>query len=440
MKVNYNIFFGLILWATLGLFSLPVSAQHEESEAHSHSEGDDHAHQATDDHATHSGCFAHEEAKPFDPGAAALHHIGDANVYSIGPWSIPLPCILYAPETGWSFFSSGEFQVADAHGNGSKAVEGYVLVEGTVKRIVDQSFPEGEIDLLEGGGDIHHIFKNLETKIEGKDKPKEITYLCYKDHKYALDAKSTADGGLFGGGITSYYDFSITKNVVAMFFVCFFLGWMFISIAKTYKKRVGMAPTGKQNFIEVMFLFIQEEVAKPFLGKKWEKFLPLLMTIFFFILGLNLFGQIPFFGGSNVTGNIAVTLVLALVSFFVINLNGNKQYWEHVFWMPGVPGWVKIILTPVEALGVIIKPTTLTLRLFANITAGHMVMVIFVGLIFVFGKSGANPGLSYATAVGSTLLTMFMMAIELLVAFIQAFVFTILTASYIGAATEEAHH
>jgi len=133
-------------------------------------------------------------------------------------------------------------------------------------------------------------------------------------------------------------------------------------------------------------------------------------------------------------------MVLALLAFLVTNLNGNKHYWEHIFWMPGVPAWVKTILTPVEFLGVFIKPITLMLRLFANITAGHMVMVIFVGLIFIFGRSGESVAGSLGTAVGSTLLTIFMMAIELLVAFIQAFVFTILTASYIGAATEEAHH
>jgi F-type H+-transporting ATPase subunit a len=163
------------------------------------------------------------------------------------------------------------------------------------------------------------------------------------------------------------------------------------------------------------------------------------MCLFFFILGLNLFGQIPFFGGSNVSGNLAVTMVLAVLAFIVTNINGNKHYWEHIVWMPGVPAWVKVILTPVEILGVFIKPLTLMLRLFANITAGHMVMVIFVGLIFVFSKNGTSPLGGYGMIIPSGLLTFFMMSIELLVAFIQAFVFTILTASYIGAAIEEHH-
>jgi F-type H+-transporting ATPase subunit a len=133
-------------------------------------------------------------------------------------------------------------------------------------------------------------------------------------------------------------------------------------------------------------------------------------------------------------------MVLAVLSFFVVNLSGNKHYWQHILNMPGIPGWVKVIVTPVELMGVFIKPLTLMLRLFGNITAGHMVIVIFVGLIFIFGKNGAAPGAAWGTSIASTLLTLFMMAIELLVAFIQAFVFTILTASYIGAATEEAHH
>ncbi|MFZ1255194.1 MAG: F0F1 ATP synthase subunit A, partial [Saprospiraceae bacterium] len=200
------------------------------------------------------------------------------------------------------------------------------------------------------------------------------------------------------------------------------------------------APKGAQLLMEPLVIFIQEEVAKPFLGPKWERFLPMLLSIFFFVLGLNLFGQIPFLGGSNVTGNLSFTMVLALIAFIVVNFNGNKHYWEHIFWMPGIPAWVKIILTPVEVLGVLIKPLTLMLRLFANITAGHMAILIFISLIFIFGNSGANTAAGLGASVGSGLLTVFMMSIELLVAMIQAFVFTLLTASYIGAATEEHHH
>ncbi|MFT5165275.1 MAG: F-type H+-transporting ATPase subunit a [Saprospiraceae bacterium] len=366
-------------------------------------------------------------AVDFDPGEAAFHHIADANVYSIGPISIPLPCFLYAPDHGWSVFLSSDFSPIDAHGNGSKIVDGYVLHHSRVKRVVD--FHGTELTLH----DPHHDFSTKSE--EGKD----VDYLNHHENIYKLDKSSTADGGVFGGGITSFYDFSMTKNVVTMMLVCLILFLLFRSVAKTYQRKEGQAPSGLQGLMETIFVFIQDEVAKPFLGKKWEKFLPLLMTLFFFILGLNLFGQIPFFGGSNVSGNLAVTAVLAIIAFLVTTFNGNKHYWGHTLWMPGVPAILKIlILTPVEILGLFIKPITLMLRLFANITAGHMVMVIFVGLIFYFGQGNTVPSL--ITVLPSTLLTLFMMAIELLVAFIQAFVFTILTASYIGAATEEAHH
>ncbi len=437
----------LVVFGALLFISNVAVAQHDHNHDHSGQDHSTHDHDkkghkgdhAKDGHGGHHAkviCGIKKEHKFFVPGETAFHHVADANVYSIGPWSIPLPCILYAPSEGFSFFSSGKFEAnKEHHGSGDYAYKGYILDEGTVKRVVDPSFTKDKVKI--NGGILH--------KMEMVDKKeKEVTYLCHNGKLSKVDRSSTADFGLFGGGITSFYDFSITKNVATMLLMFAFLAWMFIGIARKYTARRGQAPKGLQAVIEPVFLFIQEEVTKPFLGAKWEKYQPFLMSLFFFILGLNLFGQIPFLGGSNVTGNLAVTMVLAIFAFFVVNLSGNKHYWEHIFWMPGVPAWVKTILTPVEFLGVFIKPLTLMLRLFANITAGHMVMVIFVGLIFVFGKG--NPFPSYATVIPSTLLTVFMMAIELLVAFIQAFVFTILTASYIGAAIEdhghheEAHH
>lgn len=406
--------------------------------AQDHNHNHNHDHDDGHDHAAHSEshgneCNHAEESHEFDPGNTAFHHIADHNVFSIGPFQLPLPCIFYAPSEGWSVFSSGKFE-ADAHGVGTKAYDGYVLFEGMAKRVVEPAgFPKELVDLGE-----HKVYENEVTDAEGKSS--KVIFVCHNGQAWKTDNLSTADGGLFGGGITSFYDFSITKNVASMLLVTLFLGWTFIGMAKKYKRTVGQAPSGVQGFFEPMIEFIRDEVAIPFLGNKWERFLPFLLSLFFFILGLNLFGQIPFLGGANVTGNLAVTMVLALLAFIVTNFNGNKHYWEHIFWMPGVPAWVKTILTPVEFLGVFIKPITLMLRLFANITAGHMVMVIFVGLIFIFGRSGESVAGSLGTAVGSTILTLFMMAIELLVAFIQAFVFTILTASYIGAATEEAHH
>lgn len=396
-------------------------------EAHGHDHNHDHAGHDHEDHAGDCGNHGHGE---FDPGTTAFHHIADANVYSIGPFNFPLPCILYAPEDGWSVFMSSKMHFHTfGHGDGHAAYEKYVLDAGTIKRVADPGFPTGSVNI---DGILHK-----KEEVDGKEKT--VAYACYNGGQYKLDSKSTADGGLFGDGITSFYDFSLTKNVVSMLLVALFLLWVFVTMANRYKKREGMAPTGFQNLLEPIFLFVQDEVVKPFLGHRWAEFQPFIMAVFFFILGLNLFGQIPFLGGSNVTGNLGVTAVLAIIAFLVTNLNGNKHYWEHVFWMPGVPAWVKTILTPVEFMGLFIKPLTLMLRLFANITAGHMVIIIFVSLIFVFGNSGESPAGAYGAAIGSTLLTLFMMSIELLVAFIQAFVFAMLTASYIGAAVEEHH-
>lgn len=403
-------------------------AQHEEVNA-SPAEGNGHDQQAHTMEGT-GETGGHEAGHSFDPKSTAFHHISDLNVYSIGPWNFPLPCILYAPSIGWSVFSSSRFGIDNAHhGNGHHAVDGYVLNHGRVNRI-QGDFPKGIVD-IQG---FHS------KKIEHNGKSHDQDFVIINQQEYALDKPSTADAGLFGGGITSFYDFSITKNVFSMLLVVLLLSWLFIGMAKQYKKAPGTPPSGAQLLMEPLILFIQDEVAKPFLGSKWEKFIPMLLAIFFFVLGLNLFGQIPFLGGSNVTGNLSVTMVLALIAFVVVNLNGNKHYWQHIFWMPGIPAWVKTILTPVEILGVFIKPLTLMLRLFANITAGHMAILIFISLIFIFGNSGGNVGAGLGASIGSGLLTVFMMSIELLVALIQAFVFTLLTASYIGAATEEHAH
>jgi F-type H+-transporting ATPase subunit a len=438
-------FFYLIPALLLAVIS-PVNLVAQDHNTHQEAtHSGEHATQADSTHASHGdemhgdsahgahACHFHADAHPaeYDATGTAFHHISDANVYSIGSFNFPLPCILYAKGHGWDVFSSSRFGFDFyGHGEGRKAYNRYVLDAGAVKRIQDASFPMGEV-ALEG-----YLYE--EVMVDGKKKIN--SYACANGQHYKLDAQSTADAGLFGGGMTSFYDFSLTKNVVSMLLISLLLAWAFFSIAKAYKKRDNMAPKGLQSFMEPIFLFIQDEVAKPFLGPKWEKFLPLLLSLFFFILGLNLFGQVPIFGGSNVTGNLAVTAVLAIITFVVVTINGNKHYWGHILWMPGVPALIKvIILTPVEILGIFIKPFTLMLRLFANITAGHIVVMSFVGLIFIFGKMGTSTGGVVGGAVVAIPLTIFIMAIELLVAFIQAYVFTLLTASYIGAATEEHH-
>ncbi len=215
--------------------------------------------------------------------------------------------------------------------------------------------------------------------------------------------------------------------------------WIFLSIAGAYTRRAGMAPKGLQSFIEPIILFVRDDVAKSAIGPKYMKYMPYLLTAFFFIFLNNLLGLIPIFpGGANLTGNIAVTLVLALITFGIVTFSGNKHYWHHIFAMPGVPGWVLVILTPVEILGMLLKPFVLMIRLFANITAGHIIALSFFSLIFVFGETSAGAG--YGVAIGSWAFTVFMAMLELLVAFIQAYVFTFLSAMYIGAAIEEPQH
>lgn len=234
------------------------------------------------------------------------------------------------------------------------------------------------------------------------------------------------------------YDISLSKNVVAMLIAVFTILFIAIGMANSYKKNKGKAPKGFHNLVEPLILFIRDDVAKPSIGHKTDKFMPLLLTIFSFIFVNNVFGLIPIFpGGANVTGNIAVTMVLALVIFLTVNLNGNKYYWKHIF-LPDVPVWMYVIIIPIEILGVVLKPFVLMLRLFANITAGHIIILGFFSLIFIFGSM--SQGLGYAVSPLSVAFTVFMGLLEMLVAFLQAFVFTLLSAIYIGMAVEEHQH
>lgn len=401
-------------------------------DGHDHSGYNHESHASKDHHGGGHGdpCGHHDEK--YDPTGTAIHHISDANVYSIlDAVRIPLPTFLYAPDKGWDVFMSNKFHIGH-HEDGHMSHNGYVMHHGSAYRVVTPGFPQE-------GGHEHDCFTHKTIK-DAKGKDKVIDYVMYGGKEYQLEARSTFDGGLLGGGITSFYDFSISKNVLSMILVALLLFFLFRRAAKAYRDNPNRAPRGMQNALETMFLFIRDEVAIPFIGeKKYMKFLPLLLSIFFFVLGLNLWGQVPFLGSTNVTGNLTFTMVLAVIVFFVVNLNGNKDYWKHIFWMPGVPTFVKPLLSVVEGMSLFIKPLTLMLRLAGNISAGHIAILSFVGLIFIFGDLYGTVGNGIGTAMAVPL-TLFMMAIELIVAFVQAFVFTILTASYIGAATEEHEH
>jgi F-type H+-transporting ATPase subunit a len=235
---------------------------------------------------------------------------------------------------------------------------------------------------------------------------------------------------LLAGTEKAVLDLSITKNVAMLLINATLLILVFLAVAKGYKKNQGKAPSGIQSFFEPIIIFVRDEVVKPNIGHHYEKFLPYLLTLFFFILFGNLLGLLP--GAGNLTGNIAVTVTLAALTFIITNVSGNKGYWSHIFWTPGVPLPLRLVILPVEILGIFTKPISLTIRLFVAITAGHIVMLSLICLTFVFG--------SIWVGFGSSLILLFISLIELLVAGIQAYVFTLFTSLYIGMAIADHDH
>ena len=323
---------------------------------------------------------ANKEEGSFNVTETILEHIKDDHSWHLwGHTSIALPVILYTSQ-GFDVFSSEK--LVDEHHEPVvyKGKFDYKLVEGKAK-IVNAA---GEVDVAAS--------KKL-------------------------------------------WDFSITKNVASLFISVIILLFVILTAAGAYKKTgVTSAPKGLQSFMEPIVLFVRDEIALPNIGaKRYAKYMPFLLTIFFLILTNNFLGLIPLFpGGANVSGNIAFTMTLAVCVFIVVNLSSNKNYWEHIFWMPGMHWSMKLFLAPIELIGVFNKPISLMIRLFANITAGHILVLSLVCLIFIFKTV-------YAAAIAVPFV-IFIFLIELLVAFLQAYIFTMLTAMYIGMASEEAHH
>lgn len=230
-------------------------------------------------------------------------------------------------------------------------------------------------------------------------------------------------------------DFSITKNVFGTMLATLLLFLAFTALAKTYKKSANSIPTGVGRFLEPLVIYVRDEIARPNIGdKKYKKFMPYLLSVFFLIFLLNLMGLTPL--GLNVTGNISVTLCLALFTFLYTNISGNKDYWKHIFWMPGVPVLMKIVLMPIEILGMFTKPFSLMIRLFANITAGHAVVMGLIAVIFVLQNELTVFG---SVGVGF-LLSTFILVLKILVSFLQAFIFTMLSSLFIGSAVQEHDH
>ena len=326
---------------------------------------------------------AHGEAdEKFEPSTFIIDHIVDSHEWHL--WTkqngesvaIYLPVILYSKAKGFDLFLSKKL----AHG---------------------------------------HIHNGYRLEEEGD----------YKGVIVSVDAAGNIDEANIP------LDLSITKTVVGAFFACFIGLFLFIGLSRSYKKTGVSHPQGIQGFLEPVILFIRDDIAISNIGKdKYEKFMPYLLTAFFFILINNLIGLVPFPPpfGANVTGNIAVTMTLALFTFTVTQISSKKQYWKHIFATPGVPFWLLPIMVPVEILGMFTKPFALTIRLFANITAGHIIILSLIGLIFIFK--------SVAIAPVSILFVIFMNCLELFVAFLQAYVFTLLSALFIGQAVVDDHH
>lgn len=225
-------------------------------------------------------------------------------------------------------------------------------------------------------------------------------------------------------------DFSITKNVASMFLSSLILIIVFSLAARPYKKSDQKAPRGLQNLLETLIVFVRDDIAIPNIGlKKYERYFPYLLTLFFFIWMNNLLGLLP--TGANASGNIAFTLTLAVFTLLITNLSGNKNYWGHIFMPPGVPLWLLPIIVPVELVGIITKPFALMIRLFANITAGHIVILSLVSFIFIF----KSVLVGVPVALGVIIMTF----LELFVGAVQAYIFTLLSALFIGLAVEEAH-
>lgn len=316
-----------------------------------------------------------------------LDHLADGYDWHITSFgdkhiSIPLPIIVKGKESGWNLFSSTKFH----HG--------------------------------------HDAYNGFYIASEGKYKGKIVEQV--------------------NGEEIRPWDFSITKNAASLIISSIVLILLILHCANYYKKRKNnpeeVSPKGLIAFVELTIMSVVDGVIKPCIGKNYKRYMPYLLTVFFFIIFNNLLGLIPVFpGGANVTGNIAITFILAMFTFVIVNFFGTKEYWREIFW-PDVPIWLKAvpIMPAIELVGVFTKPFALMIRLFANILAGHAMVLGLICVIFLTVKLGAamNTGMTILSVV----MTIFIDCVELLVAYIQAYVFTMLSAVFIGLSQVEPHH
>ncbi len=375
-----------------------------------------------------------------------FHHLGDGYGWEV-PFShvyrIPLPVIVRAEDGNWFCFSSGkltEVVVTEDELTGKKHEE-LIPVIYTIER---------------DGKD--YSFVLAPEKSAHKDKVVQIfPFEAAEENAVRTDARNLAESGdseKANGGVSGYYEFdgvyyreyrpldiSITKNVLALFIAAFIVVAMVMSLVRYYDRNGFKAPRKGMGFNEMLVSFIYYDVIMDTLHDKARKFAPYLLTCFFFILTMNLLGLVVIFpGGANLTGNIAVTIVLATLTFIMTNVLGKKHYWKDIFW-PDVPIWLKCplpIMQIIEIFGIFTKPAALCVRLFANMMGGHMIVITLVMLIFIFGAFGAAA--TGGSLVISIFFTIFMLALDVLVSFIQAYVFTLLSTMFIAMAQEDGEH
>ncbi len=324
------------------------------------------------------------------------HHIMDAHSFDImvkknadgteKHIGFPLPVIFYDQDNGLHTMMSSEFH------------HGTTMLDNHGKKY----------QVIESKGSKYALYHEKIYKTDANGA------FAYDDHGHPTNKKMI--------------DFSITKSVLMIIVTSLLMIWLFTSMARGYKKSA--VPTGAARILEPIVIFIRDEIAKPNIGAKYKKYVGYLLTIFFFILILNIFGLMPF--GINVTGQLAVTAALAIFTFIITQFTANKEYWKHIFWMPGLPWIMKLVMIPIELIGMFIKPFALLIRLFANMTAGHIVIMSLIAMIYVF--KNVIGGIAFP------FLTFVLYLLEILVAFLQAYIFTMLSAVYFGMANEEHHH
>lgn len=373
-----------------------------------------------------------------------FHHLGDGYGWEV-PFShvyrIPLPVIVKAEDGQWLCFSSSRLskieEVTDSATGETKteAVPQIVTIEkgeGSAKKTYQFV--------------LAHISKHANKIVQIFPITEAADKATFEKAKAEVGDEKDAivDGYVEFDGV--YYkeykpfDVSITKNVLALVISSLVVTAMVLSLARYYKRRGNRTPRKGMGFMELLVDYIYNDTVKPVLGDRTRKFAPYLLTCFFFILIMNLLGLVVIFpGGANLTGNIAVTLVLAVIAFVMINVNGSKHYWKDIFW-PDVPIWLKFplpIMQFIEIFSMFTKPAALCVRLFANMMGGHMIVITLVLIIFIFAGFGAAAAGS--SVVVSILFTLFMLALDVLVSFIQAYVFTLLATIFIAMSTENPH-